>query len=122
VVSLFAGETHIVVEKRFDDIILGSKVLFPLGLIVNEIVTNMIKHAFAGRESGTLRISASREGKQVTVVLEDDGSGLSPGFDVNAAKGFGLTLVRMLCDQLDARLGVENITRGTRWSMVFEAE
>jgi PAS domain S-box-containing protein len=122
VVSLLAGETHVVVEKRFEEITLSSRVLFPLGLIVNEIVTNMVKHAFAGRESGTVRISASREGEQVTLVLEDDGSGLPPGFKIETSEGFGLTLVRMLCDQLEARLAVENIARGTRWSMVFESE
>ena len=122
VVGLFAGETHVVVEKRFDDITLSSKVLFPLGLIVNEIVTNMIKHAFAGRECGTVRVGATQQGKRVTVVLGDDGEGLPPGFDVGASKGFGLTLVRMLCQQIEGELTVDSGGAGTRWTLVFDAE
>jgi PAS domain S-box-containing protein len=122
VVGLLAGETRVTVEKSIGQVTLGSKELFPLGLIVNEIVTNMIKHAFAGRAAGTVRISGSAEGNVVTLVLEDDGMGLPQGFSVEDSKGFGLTLVQMLCGQLDAKLTVDSCASGTRWTIVFEAE
>ena len=120
VVGLLAGETRVAVEKSIGGIVLGSRVLFPLGLIVNEIVTNMIKHAFAGRECGTVRISAEQEGAVVTLVLGDDGKGLPEGFAIGDSEGFGLTLVRMLCVQLEAELAVDSSAAGTRWTIVFE--
>jgi PAS domain S-box-containing protein len=122
VVALFAGVTHVQLKKKFEDITLGSRELFPLGLIVNEIVTNMIKHAFAGRASGTVCINAVREGKAVALVLKDDGKGLPQGFSIEDSKGFGLTLVQMLCAQLEGKLTVDSSGTGTRWSIVFEPE
>jgi PAS domain S-box-containing protein len=122
VVGLFAGGVQVQLKKEFEEITLGSRELFPLGLIVNEIVTNMIKHAFAGRERGTVCIGAAREGKVVTLVLEDDGNGLPPGFSIEASQGFGLALVRMLCEQLEAVLRTDSTGGGTRWTIVFEAE
>jgi PAS domain S-box-containing protein len=122
VVGLLAGETHVTVEKSIGEIRLGSRELFPLGLIVNEIVTNMIKHAFAGRPAGTVRISAAKEAKTITVVLGDDGKGLPPEFRIEASTGFGLTLVQMLCQQLEARLTVDSSAAGTLWTIVFDVE
>ena len=122
VVELLAGETRVTVEKNIGEIILGSRELFPLGLIVNEIVTNMIKHAFAGRAAGTVRIGAVQEGKIVTVVLGDDGKGLPEGFVIEKSTGFGLALVQMLCQQLEAKLTVDSSAAGTRWTIVFDAE
>ncbi len=122
VVSLLAGEVRVEVQKNIGKIVLGSRELFPLGLIVNEIVTNMIKHAFAGRACGTVRIDAERNGAVVRLVLADNGKGLPEGFSIDAPKGFGLTLVQMLCAQLGAGLTVDSNGDGTRWSIVFEPE
>jgi two-component sensor histidine kinase len=47
---------------------------------------------------------------------------LPEGFQVEASTGFGLTLVRMLCTQLEAKLTVESSVAGTRWTIVFEEE
>ena len=89
VVGLLAGETHVVVEKRFDEITLSSKVLFPLGLIVNEIVTNMIKHAFAGRECRHRAHQCIAGGEAGDLVLEDDGKGCRRGSRSKRRRGSG---------------------------------
>lgn len=75
----------------------------PCGLIVNELITNAFKHAFAGREDGCIRITAGQEGSdQGYLEVADDGGGLPAGFDASAAKTMGFQLIHMLAQQIEA--------------------
>lgn len=53
------------------------------------------------------------------LTIADDGPGLPPGFDFRTAEGFGIMLVRMLCEQIDAEPVVESSRRGVRWTISF---
>ncbi len=120
VISLFLGGPRILLDKRIDDFQLDSKRLFPLGIIINELLTNILKYAFSGRDSGSIRFSLVRANGRVTLTLHDDGVGLPAGFDLDQSKGFGLMLVKMLSQQLD---GVFSIAAqsGTRCQLEFNA-
>ncbi|MGE4535724.1 MAG: PAS domain S-box protein [Desulfovibrio sp.] len=72
----------------------------PFGLIINELVTNAVKHAFADRKEGNIRLTVAREGDQVQAVVEDDGVGLPPNFHPDAVKSLGMQLVVQLTRQL----------------------
>lgn len=74
----------------------------PLGLLVNELVTNAAQHAFPGRDGGRVRIALTREGDMLCLVVADDGVGLS-----EVPKGFGSRVVQGLVRQLDGRQDVE---------------
>jgi two-component sensor histidine kinase len=78
----------------------------PLGLIVNELVTDCVKHAFEGRKAGRIRIVLAREGERLSLAISDDGVGLSPGFDAESHSG--LALVALLARQVGAVLSVGN--------------
>jgi two-component sensor histidine kinase len=120
VISLFTGSAHVTVEKELGEFSLPSRLLFPLGIIVNELLTNAMKYAFAGREEGVISISTRKEGGRITLAIRDNGAGLPDGFDIGKSTGFGLTLVKMLCKQISASLSVES-SGGTRTVIAFPA-
>ena len=82
------------IEKEFDlerlDFIIDTAI--PLGLAVNEIMTNSFQHAFPEGRSGTIRISLRREGIGIAALtLSDDGVGFPQGFDPEKGGSFGIT-------------------------------
>jgi two-component sensor histidine kinase len=94
----------------------------PCGLIINELVTNSLKHAFVGRDQGTVSVQLipCKEG-QICLVVSDDGVGLPEDFDVNQTKSMGMNLVQNLADQLGATLTV-NRESGLEWVISFAPE
>lgn len=116
--SLFSDRVNVTIEKRIDDFDLTTRKLFPLGIIVNEIVTNTMKHAFNGRRTGQIGITLDRTENYATLSIQDDGVGLPDGFDASASKGFGLTVVTVLAQQLGGTLTIEN-DAGTRSVLAF---
>lgn len=118
IVGVFPNRDLVKVGKRIDDIVLGVKVLAPLGIIVNELITNARKHAFTGRESGSINVSASAKDGRVTLIVEDDGIGVPESIDIVNSPGFGLQLVGMLAAQLDGAVWIER-GKGTRVVLEF---
>ena len=88
-----------------------------LGLVVNELVSNALKHAFPDQESGQVEISLRRAAPQrVVLVVCDNGKGLPD--DWESGDTLGLQLVRDLSDQLKAQLEITNM-QGTRFTISF---
>jgi len=90
----------------------------PLGLIVNELVTNALKHAFPEGGTGevTVRLYSS-DGSSVLTVA-DNGAGLPEGFEADKTESLGMLLVNALTDQLDGSLEWST-GEGTEWKMTF---
>ncbi len=65
-----------------------------------------MKYAFDGRTDGRITLVLERSGDRVRLVVRDDGRGLPPGFDPESSTGFGLTLVRMLSEQLGGTFSI----------------
>lgn len=120
IVGVFPNRDLVKVGNKVDDIMLGVKVLSPLGIIVNELITNAMKHAFTGRESGSINVSASAKDGRVTLIVEDDGNGIPESVDIANASGFGLQLVDMLTTQIDGAIRIER-RKGTRFVLEFDA-
>ena len=81
--------------------------LLPLSLLVAEVVTNSLKHGFAGRSSGliTVTLDKASEGDRV-LVIRDDGSGLPAGHDAAASTGLGMRIVQGLAAQLGGSIAM----------------
>jgi len=77
----------------------------PLGLVVSELLTNALRHAFAGRATGTVTVEAFSEHDQLVVRVSDDGEGMPA---VPGGAGLGSRLIRSLAAQLAATLQVES--------------
>lgn len=89
------------------------------GLILNELVSNAIKYAFPGKQSGRIMVGLKKKGEDSCVlVVSDNGKGLPLRFGVGVSRSLGLKLVGMLGDQLNAKVGVSR-RNGTRFQLVF---
>lgn len=94
----------------------------PLGLLVNEIVTNVFKHAFAGRGHGTLRLQLQPGDEDNLLCITDDGVGLPPDVVLGESQTLGFQLLPMLAEQLQGRLELESQPQqGTRFVVHFPA-
>ncbi len=91
----------------------------PCGLILNELASNALKHAFRGRASGEVAVSlrGSPEG-QVCLGVRDNGTGLPAGLDWRESDSLGLRLVQMLAGQLHATVEVSS-GEGTECTVTF---
>lgn len=81
----------------------------PIGLMLNEAVTNALKYAFKNVEKKVITISLLREvSQQFVLTIRDNGKGLPAGFDPRQAKTLGLRLMEGLCKQIKAKYSIEN--------------
>jgi len=106
-------------EHRFDEITLDSSVLSPLGIILNELLTNAHKYAFPGGRTGTVTVNLSGGSDgTATLVVSDNGAGLPESFDLHGQKGFGLVLVTGLAAQIGGAVTMDK-TGGTAFTVSF---
>jgi len=106
-------------EIDIDDIFLQINQAIPCGLIINELVSNAMKHAFQGREKGKIRIEICAPGSdQLALIVGDDGVGLPQDRGDETTQTLGLRLVNILTKQLDAEMELD--TRdGTTFKITF---
>jgi two-component sensor histidine kinase len=100
-----------------DPIALKTDRAVSLGVIVNELITNACKYAYAPGQAGEVRISLRKDGEHgLKLVVEDDGRGLEPG---SAAQGTGLgtRVIRAMADSLGAQISYDPQHRGVRASL-----
>ena len=96
----------------------------PLGIIVNELVSNSLKHAFIGRDNGEIRIQLHKEESEgnksalFTLTVSDNGVGIPEDLDIEDLDSLGLQLVTSLVDQLDGELELKR-NNGTEFIIRF---
>jgi two-component sensor histidine kinase len=91
------GPQNIHVSATAERLELAPEKALAVGVIVNELVTNAFKYAFAGRERGQVRVQLSRDGADVVLSVSDDGI----GFVENRREGLGTRLVSVFARQLE---------------------
>jgi len=94
----------------------------PCSLIMNELISNSLKHAFPGDRKGTISISFSLDSAKSGYTLDygDDGVGLPPGLDITKLNSLGMRLINGLTKQLGGTLEVSG-NGGTRYHITFPA-
>ena len=90
----------------------------PFGLLVNELVTNSLKHGLSGGRHGKVEISLTQNGELVMLEVRDHGPGLPPGFSIAQSRGLGLRLADALAAQLGGELRWES-GEGARFFVEF---
>ncbi len=119
-VANMVSDERIELRVDIESIVLNIDYAVPLGLVVNEIVTNSLKHAFPDERSGSIAIRLRQDESGVsTLVIEDDGIGLDEGIDVIRSGSFGLQIIASLVMvQLAGTISVDR-ARGTRYQITF---
>jgi len=108
VLASYLVDTNIIKLKiDVDDIKLNLNTAIPLGLIINELLTNCIKHAFPDSMPGLIEIKLHKTHNEYELVIKDDGIGFSKDFDLKNVKTLGMELVKSLARQLEAILSLE---------------
>jgi len=118
IINNFPNKNTIKLEKYIDDFILEAKKVSHIGIIVNELLTNIMKYAFEGRENGTIIVSVSLKDNHVTLTIHDDGNTIPESIDITKSCGFGLQLVQMMTQQLHGTIKVER-NNGTKFMLEF---
>jgi len=117
-ITTYKGGQDISLSLEPASAILALDQAVSFGLIVNELVTNSIKHAFKNRNKGTISISTTLAAGAVTLVIADDGAGLPEDFEQLKTKTLGLQMVTMLTNQLHGTLRVDS-GEGTTCTLTF---
>jgi two-component sensor histidine kinase len=105
-----------------DDLELGLDRAISAGLIINELVSNALKHAFPGGRPGCVRVELKvLDERQCVLTVKDDGIGLPSDFDMGDADSLGLQLAHDLTRQLHGAISVGR-DNGTAFSIVFDAD
>ena len=95
-------------------------VAMPTGLVVNELLTNALKHAFQGRDAGTISLQSLVDSEGCRVVISDDGIGLPEGTDWPQPGKLSSLIVQSLRENAKARVIVKsNPGQGMRVTIVF---
>lgn len=97
--------TGITVDIQVEPLPFDIDTAMPLGLLVNELVSNSLKHAFPGGRPGTVGVALkSGVDGMFELTVKDNGVGMPGGVDVERHRSFGLRLIRALVDQLHGRI------------------
>jgi PAS domain S-box-containing protein len=108
---------RLTIESR--DIFLAINTAIPLGLMINELITNSLKYAFPAGRTGEIFLAVHRQDTKLTVIYKDTGIGIPQDFDWRNAKSMGLRLIITLADQLDGTIELDR-SSGTAFTIVMK--
>jgi two-component sensor histidine kinase len=120
VIANFPNSRTVTVVKEIDDFVLATKQLQALGIIINELLTNIMKHAFQKRAGGQILVSAANIDGHVTIITQDSGKGIPASISFENSTGFGLQLVHALTKQLNGQICIDR-EHGTKVILEFDA-
>ncbi len=116
----YSNKYKINTNITIDEFMIGSKMIFNLGLIVNELIVNCMKYAF-NSDGGNITVNMSKDNNTITLIIEDDGVGLPDDFKIETISSFGLTLVKVLVEQFFGTINID-VKKGTKFSMKFDTK
>lgn len=96
--------SRIRIHHRVEAMTLGIDKAIPCGLILNELITNAMKHAFPDALEGWIRIELKKQGSGHAIHVQDNGVGLPDNFDLGSTRSLGLHMVEVLIKQLNGKL------------------
>lgn len=109
---------QIQLETAIDPILLDVDTMIPLGLILNELLSNALKHAFPDGQKGKISIKFRKEQDQFLLEVKDTGIGFSESEKNGPSGGFGYHLIRAFTKKIQGQLTVKN-TGGSCISLLF---
>lgn len=117
--SYQTGQDRIQLDIQVADLYFDMDTLVPLGLIINEMVSNSLKHAFEAKESGQLTIALHKQEEKYQLTIADNGAGLEDMGQVDQFSSFGLRMVKAFVKKLNGSLTLLP-TEGTTFQIEFK--
>ena len=93
----------------------------PLGLVLNEVITNSIKYAFPGKKKGEISISMIDDGAQITLAIADNGIGMPLNTNETESNSLGLELIKGLSEDIEGAISFD-VKNGTRITIMFRPD
>lgn len=109
---------NITLEENVADTDLRADTSFPIGLIVNEFVTNSYKYAFPNNQPGIVSINLKEEKNEYSLQLRDNGKGLPKDFDIDNLNSFGMETIKLLTQEYKGSFKLDG-SNGTRIDITF---
>lgn len=110
--SYNADASNIELVTEVEALKLHSDTVIPLGMIINELVTNSLKHAFVNKKQGEIFISLKKKDEELLLRVKDNGGGIPRGFDMQHTNSFGYKIIKAFTQKLKALMSV-NSDNGT---------
>jgi len=108
------GNIEIIADiENFD---VNSVILYPVGIIINELLTNAFKYAYPGNMDGVINISLKKNSATMELVFSDNGIGISGKIFDSNSDGFGINLVKLLVEQINGKMSISGLA-GTRYTI-----
>jgi PAS domain S-box-containing protein len=104
---------------QIENVSLNMETAVPCGLIISELVSNSLKHAFPNEMKGEILVSLKSVADNYQLIIKDNGIGLPEEIDFNNPKTLGLLLVNNLTEQIDGKLTI-NRSHGTEFKITFK--
>ena len=118
----YSAMNRIDLDLKIANIGLGITTAIPCGLILNELVSNALKHGFPGQRKGMVRISFRLlENQCYKLIVEDNGIGVPNTLDIKNTKSLGMQLVNILTAQIDGKITLDR-KQGTRFTLKFRSK
>ncbi|EJG03169.1 histidine kinase dimerization/phosphoacceptor domain -containing protein [Flavobacterium sp. F52] len=116
----FSGEKKVKFHLSVQEVEMDVSQAIPIGLIINEAVTNSFKYAFTDRDDGDVSvILKGGSGRDYSLEIKDNGSGLPQDFSIDNTKSLGMKLIKGLAKDLQGTLEIESDAQGTRIKIDF---
>jgi two-component sensor histidine kinase len=114
IVGNFPNSSAVTTQTLIDNLVMTTKMVQALGIIINELLTNIMKHSFPLGVQGVILVSLKVREKEARLEIEDNGVPMPEMDNVVRPAGFGLTLVAMMAAQLGGKLRFEREKGTTR--------
>ncbi|AEG18394.1 PAS domain S-box protein [Methanobacterium paludis] len=114
----YSTNPNVTLKMDVEDRMLDINTSIPLGLIVNELISNSLKYAFASEDKGTVTVKFHKKNDTYTLTVGDDGVGIPDNIDCLNTESLGMKLVTSLTEQLDGELKIDT-TKGTCFNISF---
>lgn len=116
--SYNVNEDLIKINLSVENVYLDMDRAVPLGIIINELTSNALKHAFKDDEKGVIDINFSKDNNNFVLYIYDSGTSFPSKLDINNTQSLGLQLVTRLVSQIDGSIELD-LTDGTRFTITF---
>ncbi|MDP2216579.1 MAG: histidine kinase dimerization/phosphoacceptor domain -containing protein [Methanolobus sp.] len=110
---------RVMIKFKGVHIMLSIDQVLPLGMIINELVSNSLKYAFPEGEGGEITVTIEEQDKDILLQIKDNGVGFPEDIDIENNDSLGLKLVMILVKQLEGTIKIER-NKGTVFSILFK--